>query len=100
MIPLVAASERGCVAKPGAWETWWGLRVGCCGVWCVLVPPRPARDGCVSAEVGWEALPERVRVPYVKACGCCVVTMAPSSGGLVESVVNLPGPPGKPEYSV
>ena len=24
----------------------------------------------------------------------------PSSNGLVESVVNLPGPPGKPKYSV
>ena len=27
-----------------------------------------------------------------------VVTMSPSSSGPVESAVNLPGPPGKPEY--
>ena len=29
---------------------------------------------------------------------CPVVTMSPSSSGPVESAVNLPGPPGKPEY--
>ncbi len=28
------------------------------------------------------------------------VAVFPSSNGLVESVVNLPGPPGKPKYSV
>ena len=27
-----------------------------------------------------------------------VVTVSPSSSGPVESAVNLPGPPGKPEY--
>ena len=27
-----------------------------------------------------------------------VVAMSPSSSGPVESAVNLPGPPGKPEY--
>lgn len=26
------------------------------------------------------------------------VMVSPSSSGLVESAVNLPGPPGKPEY--
>lgn len=29
---------------------------------------------------------------------CCVRVCFPSSSGLVESAVNLPGPPGKPEY--
>ena len=29
---------------------------------------------------------------------CPVVAMSPSSSGPVESAVNLPGPPGKPEY--
>ena len=28
------------------------------------------------------------------------VVVFPSSSGLVKSAVNLPGPPGKPEYSV
>jgi hypothetical protein len=29
---------------------------------------------------------------------CSAVAVSPSSSGLVESAVNLPGPPGKPEY--
>ena len=33
----------------------------------------------------------------MKACRV-VVIVCPSSSGLVESAVNLPGPPGKPEY--
>lgn len=53
----------------------------------------------VLAEVVWNGLPEWVRVPYVKA-PCVVLCVFPSSSGLVESAVNLPGPPGKPEYSV
>ena len=53
----------------------------------------------VLAEVAWDGLPEWVRVPYVKAC-VVVWCMSPSSSGLVESAVNLPGPPGKPKYSV
>lgn len=31
MIPLVAASERGLLAKPYACDTWQGLRVWGCG---------------------------------------------------------------------
>ena len=31
---------------------------------------------------------------------CVLVDCFPSSGGLVESDVNLPGPPGKPKYLV
>ena len=57
-------------------------------VWCVVL-----------GEVAWNGLPEWVRVPYLKAvCGVC--DDVPSSSGLVESAVNLPGPPGKPKYSV
>ena len=49
------------------------------------------------AEVVWNRLPEWVRVPYVKCvCGLCVVS--PSSSGLVESAVNLPGPSGKSDF--
>ena len=29
---------------------------------------------------------------------CSVVELSPSSSGPVKSAVNLPGPPGKPEY--
>ena len=35
--------------------------------------------------------------PVVEDFSICVVG-CPSSSGLVESAVNLPGPPGKPEY--
>ena len=37
--------------------------------------------------------------PVVEDFSICVVG-CPSSSGLVESAVNLPGPPGKPKYSV
>ena len=30
----------------------------------------------------------------------CRLLGCPSSSGLVESAVNLPGPPGKPKYSL
>lgn len=53
----------------------------------------------VVVELAWDGRPEKVRVLYVKLwLRACVVV--PSSSGLVESVVNLPGPPGKPEYLV
>lgn len=45
-----------------------------------------------SAGVGESPVREGV-------CWLCVV-FAPSSSGLVESAVNLPGPPGKPKYLV
>ena len=45
-----------------------------------------------SAGVGESPVREGV-------CWLCVV-FAPSSSGLVESAVNLPGPPGKPKYSL
>ena len=66
------------------------LMCTCCQVCAVRV---------VLAEVAWDGAPERVRAPVREgmcASGCGV----PSSSGLVESAVNLPGPPGKPKYSV
>ena len=69
--------------------------VGCCCVHAVTC----ACFVCVLAEVAWDGAPERVRAPVREgmcASGCGV----PSSSGLVESAVNLPGPPGKPKYSV
>jgi len=53
----------------------------------------------VLAEDFWKGSPEWVRVPYAKTC-VAVWMVVPSSSGLVESAVNLPGPPGKPEYSL
>ena len=37
MILLVAASERGLLAKLHACDTWQGLRVWCCGVYVCAV---------------------------------------------------------------
>ena len=68
-------------ARNKSWSAGWEHR----RVWLVEVP--------------WNGLPKWVRVPYMKAM-CAVLLWCPSSNGLVKSVVNLPGPPGKPEYSV
>jgi hypothetical protein len=40
-----------------------------------------------------------VRAPYAKTLHM-VWTVLPSSSELVEFAVNLPGPPGKPKYSL
>ena len=45
----------------------------------------------------WKGSPERVRAPYTKTA-CLHRAAFPSSTGLVESGVNLAGPPAKPEY--
>lgn len=98
MIPLVVASERGFLAKPIVCDTWQGLHGRGCGMHAYYICQCGAWR-VVLAEVVWNGLPEWVRVPYVKAL-CVVLCVFPSSSGLVESAVNLPGPPGKPEYSV
>ena len=49
---------------------------------------------CVLGEV--PAVDGESPVPEDMWLGC--VRIFPSSSGLVESAVNLPGPPGKPEY--
>lgn len=54
------------------------------------------RKDCVSGSgLGWSAVDGEspVRENMISA-----VTVSPSSSGPVESAVNLPGPPGKPEY--
>ncbi len=97
MIPLVVASERG----------GWLNRVHVIpGGGCVrgvvgrffFSPPTGAgvRNHCVSRSgLGWSAVDgespvgENMMTP---------VECSPSSSGPVESAVNLPGPPGKPEY--
>ena len=63
-----------------------------------LVPPYGAavRKQCVSRSgLGWSAVDGES--PVGENCMpvlCCY----PSSSGPVKSAVNLPGPPGKPEY--
>ena len=97
MIPLVVASERGgwlnrAYVIPGG---------GCvCGVVGSVVfgPPAKAavRKRCVSRSgLGWSAVDGESPVGENMLS---VVYEYPSSSGPVESAVNLPGPPGKPEY--
>jgi hypothetical protein len=47
--------------------------------------------------VAWDGLSGEGESP-VDENMCSAVAVSPSSSGLVESAVNLPGPPGKPEY--
>jgi hypothetical protein len=54
------------------------------------------RKDCVSRSgLGWSAVDGESPVGENMVSAEC---MSPSSSGLVESAVNLPGPPGKPEY--
>ena len=74
---------------------------GCgCGVVgsVFLSPPWRAavRKQCVSRSgLGWSVVEGENPVGENMLS---VVTGSPSSSGPVESAVNLPGPPGKPEY--
>ena len=74
---------------------------GCvCGVVGPFVPGLPARAAvrkeCVSRSgLGWPAVDGESPVGENMFS---VVGVSPSSSGPVESAVNLPGPPGKPEY--
>lgn len=75
---------------------------GCgCGVVgsVVLSPPWRAavvrKDGVSRTGLGWSAVDGESPVgENMVSAGAG----APSSSGPVESAVNLPGPPGKPEY--
>ena len=54
------------------------------------------RKQCVNRSgLGWSAVDGESPVGENMLS---VVTVSPSSSGPVESAVNLPGPPGKPEY--
>ena len=59
-------------------------------VWATVRKDRVSRSG-----LGWSAVAGE---SPVGENACSVVTVSPSSSGPVESAVNLPGPPGKPEY--
>src|ERR1700751_2393364 len=97
VIPLVVASERG---------GWLNRRHVIPGGGCVcgvvgsvfLSPPWKAavRKRCVSRSgLGWSAVDGESPVGENTLS---VVYRYPSSSGPVESAVNPPGPPGKPEY--
>jgi hypothetical protein len=51
----------------------------------------------VLVEVAWDGLSGEGESP-VDENTSSVVAVSPSSSGPVESAVNPPGPPGKPEY--
>ena len=87
------------MAKPCACDTWVG--VACAVLWGVLctgyLAVRPFCALVSGSGLGWPT--EQGESP-VHEDRCVGVDIFPSSSGLVESAVNLPGPPGKPEYSV
>ena len=74
---------------------------GCvCGVVGLVFLDLPVwaavRKECVSRSgLGWSAV---VGESPVGENMISAVAVSPSSSGPVESAVNLPGPPGKPEY--
>ena len=51
----------------------------------------------VLVEVAWDGLSVEGESPVTEN-SAAFVELSPSSSGPVESAVNLPGPPGKPEY--
>ena len=51
----------------------------------------------VLGEVVWDGLSGEGESPVTENIAA-FVELSPSSSGPVESAVNLPGPPGKPEY--
>ena len=74
----------------------------CAGLWGVSSPVRrlgQQLEKFVLAEVvlGWPAVDGE---SPVRENMNSVVELSPSSSGPVKSAVNLPGPPGKPEYSL
>jgi hypothetical protein len=82
-----------CCVKPAGVAVWvlWDV--------VVWILPGLRGRGVVLAEDFWKGSPEWVRAPYVKTLHA-VWAVFPSSSELVEFAVNLPGPPGKPKYSL
>ena len=70
----------------------------CCGAFLL----RSAGQGgsektVVLVEVAWDGLSVEGESPVDENIAA-LCEVSPSSSGPVESAVNLPGPPGKPEY--
>lgn len=72
----------------------------CCGAMTLCgLPAAPDVCLCVSGSgLEWPAVDGES--PVRENTWAVGVVDTPSSSGLVESAVNQPGPPGKPEYSV
>ena len=70
----------------------------CCGAMIFLFLPGQSAQ-CVVRSTGLECPAVEGESPVGEDSSLCVL-WCPSSSGLVESAVNLPGPPGKPKYSV
>ena len=94
---MSSGERKRMVPKPVACETRRGLRRGGCGT-LRGGPPSSGVRGVFGVERYASGRPERVRAPYTLTC--LVRWVFPSSAGPVESRVNLPGPPGKAEYSL
>jgi hypothetical protein len=86
-------------AKPYACDTRQGLRVRGCGIrWMVLPDCQEViKLACSRTVCEWPTVVGDSPVGVMRGSS---VAGVPSSTGLVESRVNLPGPPGKPEYSL
>jgi hypothetical protein len=67
-----------------------GFVFSCLPAWATVIKVCVNRSG-----LGWSAVDGESPVGENM---CSVVMVSPSSSGPVESAVNLPGPPGKPEY--
>ena len=87
------------MAKAYVCDTRQGLHVGGCGA-LTLVFCRTLACGCLVSGSGVEMPTVEGESPVREDQVVCVVVDTPSSSGLVESAVNWPGPPGKPEYLI
>jgi hypothetical protein len=67
------------------------------GLCSVVRRQQQQSENVVLVEVAWDGLSREGESPVDKNIASAV-TVSPSSSGPVESAVNLPGPPGKPEY--
>lgn len=72
MIPLVVASERGFLAKPGACDTWQGLRVRGCGMHACRICLVRRRTSLISGS-GLEWPAGVGESPVREGWWCCVV---------------------------
>ena len=76
-----------------------GVAAGVLWDFLVVVLPYCRSHWVVLVEDFWKGSPQWVRAPYTKMRSV-VWRLFPSSSELVEFAVNLPGPPGKPKYSL
>ena len=68
----------------------WGVFLSGPPAWPAVIKQCVSRSGLGWSAAEGESPVDENMLPAVE--------LSPSSSGLVESAVNLPGPPGKPEY--